>query len=216
MLLRIFSLITATISPPLSALFWLGNRLSIKINFMVWCLAIYIFFEISAAIGLFIYSLTLLHAFSLIIFCKNNHIFNDNKQNNKITFLQIGAIIFTLILSTIIFLQRIEIEQNITLDSESIANGKQLFNSCTACHKMTRKNSVSVGPHLIGILGRQAGSLTDYKYSESLAKADFVWTDVNLIQFLQNTNKFLPGTRMAITPLSKKDASNIVTYLKSK
>jgi len=48
-----------------------------------------------------------------------------------------------------------------------------------------------------------------------MIQADFVWTDKQLIKFLQNTEEFLPGTRMVITPLLRKDASDIVTYLKS-
>lgn len=215
MLLRIFNLIIAIISPPLSALFWQGIKLSTQINFVAWCIAIYIFFYISAAGGILIYSLVLLHAFLLIIFRKNNGVFGNSTLNKKLTFLHIGGVLIALILTIVIFQQRTETEQNIVLDSEAIANGKQLFSSCTACHKMTRKNTTSVGPHLVGILGRKAGSLANYKYSKSMIQADFVWTDKQLIKFLQNTEEFLPGTRMVITPLLRKDASDIVTYLKS-
>ena len=191
MFLRIFSLIVAIFSPPLSALFWQGNS------------------------GILMYLLVMLHALLLIVFCKNDCVFGSSTLNKKTPFLLLGGIVTVLILATMVFQQRIETEQHEVLDSEAVANGKRLFTSCTVCHQMTRKNKVSVGPHLVGILGRQAGSLTDYKYSKNLAQADFVWTDENIIKFLQDTNKFLPGTRMAISPLLRNDASDIVTYLKS-
>ncbi len=216
MILRVFILIIAIISPPLSALFWQGIKLSTKINFVAWCIAIYMFFYISAAGGILIYSLLLLHTCLLLIFQKNNGVFGNSVLNKRLTFLHLGGVLIVLILTIVIFQQRTESEQITMLDSEAVANGKQLFSSCTACHKMTRKNTTSVGPHLVGILGRKAGSLEDYKYSKSMTQADFVWTDEQLIKFLQNTEEFLPGTRMIITPLPRKDASDIVTYLKSK
>jgi cytochrome c len=210
--LRIFSLIVAIICPPLSAILWQGSRLSTQINFVVWCVAIGIFFYISTAGGILIHLLVVLHTFLLVIFCKNNGIFNDMALNKGVPFLHLGIAFFALILTTIIFQQRINTEQSMMFDSEAIAHGKELFSTCTVCHTM-HKNFV--GPHLAEIYGRKAGSLTSYNYSGSLAQANFYWTSENLIQFLQNPNEFLPGTRMAITPLSRKDASDIAIYLES-
>ena len=212
MLLRIFSFIVAIICPPLSVLLWQGSKLSTQISFVVWCVAIGIFFYMSTAGGILIHSLLALHAFLLVILCKNNGIFNGRALNKGIPFLHLGIVFFALIMTSVIFQQRIKTEQSIVFDSEAIAHGKEIFSSCTVCHTM-RNNFV--GPHLAGIFGRKAGSLTSYNYSESMAQANFYWTNENLIQFLQNPSEFLPGTRMAITPLSRKDASDIAIYLES-
>ena len=213
MFLRIFSILVAIISPPFSALCWRGSRLSTQVNFLVWCFAIGVFFEVSALGGILIYSLVLLHSIFLVIFSENSSIFSGRQLSEKIPSLHLGAVFLSFVLMAVFFLKLIETEQDVILDSEIIGNGKQLFSLCSGCHRLTRRNFV--GPHLVGIYERKAGSLADYKYSESMSLTDFYWTEENLIQFLQNPDKFIPGTRMAINPLSRDDVSDIVTYLKS-
>jgi len=114
-LLRIFNLIIAIISPPLSALFWQGIKLSTQINFVAWCIAIYIFFYISAAGGILIYSLVLLHAFLLIIFRKNNGVFGNSTLNKKLTFLHIGGVLIALILTIVIFSNGLKLNRTLYL-----------------------------------------------------------------------------------------------------
>ncbi len=47
-------------------------------------------------------------------------------------------------------------------------NGKKLFTKCKACHNADAPKN-KVGPHLVGIVGRQAGAADGYtKYSKLL------------------------------------------------
>src|SRR5262245_303607 len=53
--------------------------------------------------------------------------------------------------------------------------GQLLFNNaCRTCHT-TKDGDNRLGPHLYGIIGRKAGSLTNYGYSAAMAGADIRW-----------------------------------------
>ena len=47
----------------------------------------------------------------------------------------------------------------------SINHGKTVFKKCAACHSVSKGGSNKIGPALWGVIGRQAGSISDYKYS---------------------------------------------------
>ena len=52
------------------------------------------------------------------------------------------------------------------------------------------------GPPLENLIGRRAGTVPDYPYSEALAKAGFVWTPGALRAWMEDNQAFVPGTRM--------------------
>jgi len=52
------------------------------------------------------------------------------------------------------------------------------------------------GPNLHGVLGRRAGSLQDYGYSDGMRAADIVWSAQTLDTFLRAPSATVPGTRM--------------------
>ena len=45
--------------------------------------------------------------------------------------------------------------------------GEKVFNKCKACHVADEAQN-RVGPHLVGIFGRQAGSVEGFKYSDAM------------------------------------------------
>ena len=53
--------------------------------------------------------------------------------------------------------------------STSAAEGAKVFKKCAACHSISEGGKNKIGPALWGVLGRQAGSLPDYKYSKAMA-----------------------------------------------
>jgi len=77
------------------------------------------------------------------------------------------------------------------------AAGESAYGQCRACHSLA-EDGRSVGPTLYGVVGRQAGSVTGYNYSEANGGADVVWTDEVLFEYLADPSGFLPGTRMMI------------------
>ncbi|MBO4227185.1 c-type cytochrome [Bradyrhizobium neotropicale] len=97
------------------------------------------------------------------------------------------------------------------------ASGQQLFNnSCRTCHT-TKEGDNRFGPHLHNIIGRKAGSLPNYRYSEAMQSADFVWDEDKLGRFIENPDALVPGNRM--TPYtgvrSAEDKAKIIAFLKS-
>jgi len=73
---------------------------------------------------------------------------------------------------------------------------KDVFRAkCIGCHAINCNRN---GPKLGGVMGRNAGGVTDFPgYSEALKKSGVVWTDKTLDDFLKDPNKLVPGTKMA-------------------
>jgi cytochrome c len=71
--------------------------------------------------------------------------------------------------------------------------GAAIFQQCGACH--SPKQGVNlVGPSLFGVVGRPAGSIAGYSYSQAMqeaAKKGLVWTPENIVNYLQNPHRFL-------------------------
>lgn len=219
MFVRVFSFIIVFFIPPLSIMLWQGMGRVMYINLISWGIAIGLFFEFSVVGATFFYLFAVFHALYIVILGKENSVLIGVKGNwpkEQVKFLvPIVAIFIISTVGVVTFESRIKLEQSTPLDYEAASKGRELFKSCQGCHRSRKGDSGFVGPNLDGILGRKAGSLTDYKYSESMIKAGFIWGDENLVQFLQNPREFIPGTRMATGKLSREDALNIVIYLKS-
>ena len=91
--------------------------------------------------------------------------------------------------------------------------GKKVFNTCKACHNADKETN-KVGPHLVGIFGRKAGSLEDYSYSDAMASSDVVWSVETLTVYLGKPKDFIPGTKMAFAGLKKEDQiEDLIAYL---
>ena len=71
------------------------------------------------------------------------------------------------------------------------------------------------GPHLEGIVGRQAGAVTDFAYSDVLRGKDFVWDEAKLDAFLQSPQTEHPGMCLTFGGLPKpEDRSALIVFLK--
>ncbi|MCA6110389.1 c-type cytochrome [Bradyrhizobium cenepequi] len=95
-------------------------------------------------------------------------------------------------------------------------SGQQLFNNaCRTCHTI-KEGDNRIGPHLHNIIGRKAGSLPNYRYSEAMQSADFVWDEDKLGRFIENPDALVPGNGM--TPYtgvrSVEDKAKIIAFLK--
>ena len=97
------------------------------------------------------------------------------------------------------------------------AKGKKLFTKCKACHNVDAPKN-KVGPHLVGIVGRTAGTADGYtKYSKAIKDSGIVWDEANLDKWLTNPKGMYPGTKMIYPGLKKaEDRANVIEYLKTK
>lgn len=92
------------------------------------------------------------------------------------------------------------------------ARGEQLYSRCMACHALA---SDRVGPRHCGLLGRRAGSVEGFLYSDEMKNSRLVWDEKTLDRFLAKPLSVVPGTSMTYdgVPLAK-DRADLIAYLR--
>lgn len=93
--------------------------------------------------------------------------------------------------------------------------GKVAFAICSACHSVAEGAASGTGPNLAGVIGRKAGSLPDFAYSEAMKGSGITWTESELDAFLADPAGKVPGTSMtagAVPDEARRAA--IIAYLK--
>ena len=69
-----------------------------------------------------------------------------------------------------------------------LKKGKKVYNKCKTCHVLDKEKN-KVGPHLVGIIGREAGAVDGFPYSNGLAEADWTWTEDRLLAWLEDRSE---------------------------
>jgi cytochrome c len=92
--------------------------------------------------------------------------------------------------------------------------GEKVFNRCKACHVVDKEQN-RVGPHLVGIIGRQAGSVEGFKYSDAMKNSGKTWDEETLAAYLKDPKGYIAGNKMAFAGLKKEDeVADVIAYLK--
>lgn len=100
-------------------------------------------------------------------------------------------------------------------DGAQEASDKAFKKLCTVCHTIEAGKN-KVGPSLAGILGRKAGTIDGFRYSEANQKSDVVWDEAKLDVYLEDPKKFMPGNKMGFNGVKNADErKEIVAYLKA-
>lgn len=95
------------------------------------------------------------------------------------------------------------------------ADGPTLFKQqCAVCHTTNLSEPVRQGPPLVTIVGRPAGKVEGFHYSDGLAKADFTWDEARLDAWLTNPQAVIPGVVMAYRQGKPETRAAIIAYLK--
>ena len=90
--------------------------------------------------------------------------------------------------------------------------GKQVFEKrCTGCHALDNEKT---GPHLRGVYGRPAASLTTFPYSDALRKSGVTWDSDTLDKWLTDPDAFVPDNDMAFRVANPEERAAIIGYLK--
>ena len=98
--------------------------------------------------------------------------------------------------------------------STSAADGAKVFKKCAACHSIAEGGKNKIGPALWGVLGRQAGSLPDYKYSKAMAAHGKKWSFEEMNGFLIKPKDWIKGTKMSYAGLkSEKERAAVILYM---
>ena len=100
------------------------------------------------------------------------------------------------------------------LASASVADGEKIFKKCVACHSITKGGGNKIGPALWGVLGKQAGSVSDYKYSKAMATHGKPWSFEEINGFLIKPKDWIKGTKMSFVGLKNaKERAAVILYM---
>lgn len=99
--------------------------------------------------------------------------------------------------------------------AQDAALGEKVFNKCRACHQIGEGAKTLVGPPLNGIVGRKAGSIEGYSYSDANKNSGITWDEATLTEYLKNPRAKIPGTKMIFIGIpNEADILNLVAFLK--
>ena len=95
-----------------------------------------------------------------------------------------------------------------------LAHGEKVFKKCSACHMIAADGKNMIGPNLWNVIGRTAGSVSDYKYSKAMVAYAKEWSFEEMNSYLIKPQAYIKGTKMAFAGLRKeKDRASVIKYL---
>lgn len=102
--------------------------------------------------------------------------------------------------------------------AQSLSAGEVVFvKECSKCHQIGEGAKNRIGPQLNGIVGRKAGSVSEFKYySEANRTSGTIWTEENLRQFIKDPKGMIVGTTQVYKGLQDStEIEALITYLKT-
>jgi cytochrome c len=92
-------------------------------------------------------------------------------------------------------------------------SGQSLFEKrCSGCHALDADHE---GPRLRGVVGRTAGSVKTFQYSEALKNAKHTWDEATLDKWLSDPESVVPDNDMSFRVPKQEERTAIIAYLKS-
>ncbi len=101
--------------------------------------------------------------------------------------------------------------QDKTDDLELAFNGH-----CRECHAFDKGDN-RLGPSLYGVVGRKAGIMPGFEYSEALKNSGITWDEATLDKWISNPNAVVDGNNMGALFSGLSDAgerAKIIAFLK--
>ena len=82
---------------------------------------------------------------------------------------------------------------SLALAAGDAKHGAEIYERCVACHSIEQNRT---GPRHCGLVGRRAGTVPGFDYSDAMKRSGIVWNAKTLDRFLANPLKAVPGTAM--------------------
>ena len=99
-------------------------------------------------------------------------------------------------------------------EAADAARGEQAFAKCATCHAKDKTNGI--GPGLSAVIGRHAGSVPGFGYSQAMKNSNIVWDEKSLDAFIMSPQKALPGTAMPFPGIPRQEErSDLIAYLQT-
>jgi len=90
--------------------------------------------------------------------------------------------------------------------------GRSAFEKrCTGCHALDHEKT---GPRLAGVVGRKAGTVSAFPYSDAAKKSAVVWNEAVLDKWLTDPESVIPDTDMAFRLDNPVERAAIIAFLK--
>lgn len=97
------------------------------------------------------------------------------------------------------------------------AAGEKVFKKCQACH-VVDSDAKKVGPTLQNLMGRQAGVVEGFKYSNAMVEAGeggLVWNEETIAAYMADPKGYIKGNRMSFAGLKKEqEVADVIAYIK--
>lgn len=101
----------------------------------------------------------------------------------------------------------------VTTDNGDVENVRCVFQKFQACHTLEPGKTL-VGPSLAKLIGRHAGLLEGFDYSDAMKKASIVWGAATPDAYLADPQKVVPGNHIPFLGLkSETDRHDVVALL---
>lgn len=97
--------------------------------------------------------------------------------------------------------------------------GARAFQRCAACHSMQARDPRSTAPSLKGVVGRRAGAVEGFAYSDALKAAGrrgLVWDEATLERYLADPEAVVPGTDMPFQGGSAAERAAVIAWLRQR
>ena len=121
-----------------------------------------------------------------------------------------SALPLTPVLATVLALAAVLVAGAAAAQPGDAGRGATLYQRCSGCHTIDDND---IGPKHRGVVGRKAGSLSDYAYSGQLKASGIVWTPETLDKWLTNPQALVPGAKMFFSVQAPQDRADIIAYL---
>ena len=113
-----------------------------------------------------------------------------------------------------VFVGALTLGGSVALAQGNAGAGEKVFNKCKACHVADEPQN-RVGPHLVGLFGRQAGSVEGFKYSDAMKESGVTWDEKTIAEYIADPRGYIKGNRMAFVGLKdEEDIEDLIAYLK--
>jgi cytochrome c len=102
----------------------------------------------------------------------------------------------------------------LSAQAEDAEAGSKVFKiQCSACHAAVAGRK-GIGPSLFGVVGRAAGTVPDFHYTEANKSSGLTWDAATLDRYLQAPRQVVPGTAMSYAGLKNEtQRADLIAYL---